>query len=212
VIATSRAIADDAGIRALVVHPGVDLVPVPASSGNRAAIGTVGRLEPVKRLDRLISAAAKLRPRFPSLRVLIAGDGASRPDLERLARDLSLGDAVEFAGWRDDVANFHRELGVFCVPSEHEGFGLAALEAMASGLPVVASRVGGLPELVEDGRTGFLVPAGDVDALADRIGRLLDDGELRARMGAAATRAVEERFTTDRMVRGIEAVYRAVLG
>lgn len=212
VIATSRAVADEAGVRALVVHPGVDLAPLAASSGNWPVVGTAGRLEPVKRLDLLLSAAAKLRPRFPDLRVLIAGDGASRPHLERLAHDLSLADAVEFAGWRDDVASFHRELCVFCIPSEHEGFGLAALEAMASGLPVVASRVGGLPELIEDGRCGFLVPVGDVDALADRIGRLLGDAELRARMGVAARRAVEERFTTDRMVGAIEAVYRAVLG
>jgi glycosyltransferase involved in cell wall biosynthesis len=211
-IATSRAVADEAGIRAHVVHPGVDLAPLAPSSGNGPVVGTAGRLEPVKRLDLLISAAAKLRPRFPDLRVLIAGDGASRPQLERLTHDLSLGDAVEFAGWRDDLASLHRQLGVFCVTSEQEGFGVAALEAMASGVPVVASRVGGLPELVEDGRSGFLVPAGDVDALADRIARLLGDAELRARMGAAARRAVEERFTTDRMVGAIEAVYRAVLG
>jgi glycosyltransferase involved in cell wall biosynthesis len=212
VVATSHAVAEAAGVPSVVVHPGVDLQPEPDRAEIGPVVGTAGRLAPVKRLDLLLSAAAKLRPEFPGMRVLIAGDGASRSELESLVRDLSLRDTVEFVGWRRDLAGFHRELGVFCIPSEHEGFGLAALEAMASGLPVIASRVEGLSELIEDGSSGYLVAAGDADSLADRLARVLGDRELRARMGAAARDTVEERFTTDHMVRRIDAVYRGLLG
>ena len=123
--------------------------------------------------------------RLPELQIELAGSGTCEPRLRSLAAQLGIADSVNFLGWREDVDALHRRWQVFVQPSIHEGSGSSALEAMASGLPVVASAAGGLPEVVEDGRTGFLVPVGAVDALVDRLGRLLEDEELRAEMGDA---------------------------
>src|SRR5919198_85514 len=115
---------------------------------------------------------------------------------------------VSFLGWQSDIALLHRRWCIFVIPSVSEGFGLSALEAMASGLPVVASAVGGLNELVEDGVTGFLVPPRDPRELADRIDRLLRSSELRIGMGAAARARASAMFSREQMVETIEGVYR----
>ena len=212
VIATSAAIAAEAWVAATVVHPGVS---IPAQAATRPdgppAIGTVGRLEPVKGLETLLEAFSALAPAHPDLRLEIAGRGSCEPELRASAARMGLADRVDFLGWREDVAALHARWRMFAQPSRHEGFGLAALEAMASGLPVVASATGGLPELVEDGRTGLLAPAGDATALARQLDRLLTDDRLRERLGAAGRQRAAERFGVAAMVAGIEAVYARLL-
>jgi glycosyltransferase involved in cell wall biosynthesis len=211
-IATSRAVAAVAPGGATVIYPGVEIPDSEASvQGRRPMIGAVGRLEPVKGLTILLEAAASLRNRYPDLRVELAGSGTCEPRLRSLAAQLGLDAMVRFLGWRADVDALHRRWQAFAQPSVHEGFGLAALEAMAAGLPVVASAAGGLPELVEDGRTGFLVPVDSVEALADRLGRLLEDERLRARMGGAARRRVHECFSVDEMAARTAKVYDELL-
>jgi glycosyltransferase involved in cell wall biosynthesis len=210
-IATSKAVAAAAGA-ATVIYPGVDVPPSKAPLRDRPPIfGAVGRLEPTKGLDALLEAAAILRRGHPELRVELAGTGSCESRLRSLAERLGLADVVDFLGWREDVDALHRRWQVLVQPSLHEGFGIAALEAMASGLPVVASATGGLPELVEDERTGFLVPVGDVEALAGRLGRLLGDDALRARLGDAARQRALRSFSVEEMAARTATVYDRLL-
>jgi glycosyltransferase involved in cell wall biosynthesis len=213
VLATSRAIADVAGVAATVAHPGVAIArPRPQSTpGDAPTIGIAARLEPVKGLDTLLHAVAALRERRPGFTVQIAGSGSAQASLVALRDRLRLEDTVEFLGWRGDLAALHAGWDVFALPSRHEGFGLAALEAMAAGLPVVASRTGGVPELVEDGVTGVLVEPADVAGLAAALERLIADPDLRRRMGAAARTRAQQHFGVARMGSAIEAVYDALL-
>jgi glycosyltransferase involved in cell wall biosynthesis len=211
-IATSRAVARAVPGPATVVYPGTEVPDrVAPLLANPPTIGTAARLEFVKGLPFLFQAAGALQGRHPDLRIEVAGSGSCEPRLRLLASRLGLAESISFLGWRQDVDALHRRWQVFAQPSIHEGFGLAALEAMASGLPVVASATGGLPELVEDGVTGFVVPVGDVDALADRLGRLLEDEELRVRMGQAARDRVREHFSGGAMGAKIAQVYDRLL-
>jgi glycosyltransferase involved in cell wall biosynthesis len=207
VVATSRAVAAAAGC-GTVIYPGAEVPESKVSLRERPpTIGAVGRLEPVKGFGFLLHAAAKVRARFPDLRVELAGSGTDERRLRSLAEQIGLDDSVSFPGWQEDVNALHRRWQVLAQPSLHEGFGLAALEGMAAGLPVVASATGGLPELVEDERTGFLVPVGDVEALAGRLARLLEDEALRLRMGEAARRRAAASFSVDEMAARMAAVY-----
>ncbi len=119
-------------------------------------------------------------------RLALLGDGPERPRIEAEVRARGLGGDVEFLGEQLDVVATLRRAHVFLLPSETESFGLAALEALACGVPVVASRAGGLPEVIREGEEGFLLPVGDVDAMAAAVGRILDDAALHRRMSAAA--------------------------
>ena len=211
-IATSKAVAETAG-PATVIYPGVDVPQSQASLREQPpTIGALGRLEPTKSLDVLVEAAAILSRRRPEVRVEIAGSGSCEPRLRSLAARLGVTDVVAFLGWREDVGSLHHRWQVLVQPSAHEGFGIAALEAMAAGLPVVASATGGLPELVEDERTGFLVPVGDVEALAGRLDRLLGDDVLRVRMGDAARQRAVRSFSVDEMAARTATVYDRLLG
>jgi glycosyltransferase involved in cell wall biosynthesis len=210
-IATSRAVAAAAG-SGTVIYPSAEVPHSKASlRGRPPTIGAVGRLEPVKGFGFLLEAAAVLRARFPDLRVELAGSGTDGPRLRSLAERLGLAGVVSFLGWQEDVSDLHRRWQVLAQPSLHEGFGLGALEAMAAGVPVVASATGGLPELVEDERTGFLVPVGDVEALAGRLATLLEDELLRTRMGEAARRRAIRSFSADEMAARTAAVYDRLL-
>jgi glycosyltransferase involved in cell wall biosynthesis len=213
VLATSEAVAAATGRHATVVYPGVEVPDTqPGDPFGTPAVGTVARLEPVKQIGQLLKATALLKARHPDLTVEIAGDGGCQTRLQELARSLEIVGSVRFLGWRQDVQALHRRWRVFAIPSRHEGFGMAALEAMASGLPVVGSATGGLPELVEEGRTGFLVPPGDAEALADRLGLLLDDDAMRQEMGAAARERAARHFALGRTCQLIEETYDRLLG
>lgn len=174
-------------------------------------VGTVGRLDPIKRFDALIEWFASRHSERGDTRLVIVGDGPERRTLERLVADHSLSDHVWLAGNRPDVADIMRSLDVFVLPSRNEGISNTILEAMASGLPVVATDVGGNCELIERGVTGELVSSGDRAALADAIAAYLEDDDRRAQHGAAARERVLRRFSLDRMMHNYDELYVAGL-
>jgi glycosyltransferase involved in cell wall biosynthesis len=165
----------------------------------------------MKGIVYLIRAFAHLRTEFPQLRLEIAGLGSEQAVLEREVRTLGVQDGVTFLGWRADLAPVLAGWDIYVQPSVVEPFGLAALEAMAAGLPVVATTAGGLTELVEDGRTGWLVSAGNPQGLAGRIRELLLDPMQRRAMGEAGHVRARERFSSDRMAAEISEIYESLL-
>jgi glycosyltransferase involved in cell wall biosynthesis len=164
-----------------------------------------------KGIDVLLRALSSLSDEEPVPRVWIVGDGPERPRLERLAARLGVDDRVRFLGRRDDVADLLTACDVYVQPSRHEGLGVAALEAMAAGRPVVASRTGGLAESVVHERTGLLVPAEDPAALAESLARLLEDPALRKRLGSAGPERVTKAYSPGAMVEAYAQLYDEVL-
>jgi glycosyltransferase involved in cell wall biosynthesis len=210
VVANSRATRDRLGDpRAVVIYPSVAVAPQPTratwGAGDRVRLGTAARLVPVKGVHHLIEALTHLT----ELNIVldIAGSGPERPRLERLALDAGLADRVHFLGWRDDLEVLMTSWQIYAQPSLAEGLGISALEAMASGLPVVAGNHGGLPEVVSDGESGLLVDPRDSHALAAAIRRLVSDPEVSLRMGAAARERVARDFSAERELTALEAVY-----
>lgn len=171
----------------------------------------VSNFRPIKRVHDVVGILASVRKATPC-RLELVGDGPERPRIEALVRELGLRDYVTFRGEMDDLAALYGSCDVFLLPSESESFGLAALEAMACGVPVVASDVGGLPDVVADGETGFLAPVGDVAAMAEAAGRLLSDDVLWGRMSGLARERARTCFAVDRAVDRYEATYQRVLG
>lgn len=170
-------------------------------------VGTAGRITGQKGLEFLIQAAVLLGPAFPDLRVVLVGDGEERSTLEKQARSVGVEDRVHFLGVRMDIPDLLGAFDIYALPSRWEGLPMAVLEAMAAGLPVVASGVGGLPTAIRDGQEGLLVPPEDPAALAAALERLLADPELRRRMGSAAKQRYEADFTLQVMTRRYEALY-----
>jgi glycosyltransferase involved in cell wall biosynthesis len=170
------------------------------------------QLFPRKGIRFLLQAAAQLKPRFPDLKVVLAGDGFERPQLARLAADLGIGPDVTFLGWvpNVDLPPYYRAAAVSVIPSLEEGFGIPAAEAMGCEVAVVASDAGGLPEVVEHGVTGLVVPRGDSGALAGAIGSLLDNPERRRAMGQAGRARALRLFDWDRSAEQFEQLYREV--
>ena len=167
------------------------------------------QLFPRKGIRFLIEAAARIKPRFPGLKVVIAGDGFERPDLLRLAAELGIAEDVVFLGWvpNAELPPYYRAAAVSVIPSLEEGFGIPAAEAMGCEIPVVATDAGGLPEVVEHGVTGLVVPRGNADALADAIAALLSDQALRRRMGQAGRQRALQLFDWDRTAEQFEKIY-----
>lgn len=174
-------------------------------------IGEVAKLWPGKGHDTLLHAFASIRREHPRARLVLIGEGSERASLERLAHQLGVAAEVRFLGFRSDVAAVTHALDIAVLPSLFEGMGRAVLEAMACGKPVVASRVGGLVELVEHGVTGLLIPPSDAAALAAALKRLLSDEALRVTMGQAAQQRMTEPFDATVMSARILALYRAWL-
>ena len=170
------------------------------------------QLFPRKGIRFLLEAAAQLKPRFPDLKVVLAGDGFERPQLARLAADLGIAQDVTFLGWvpNTDLPPYYRAAAVSVIPSLEEGFGIPAAEAMGCEVAVVASDAGGLPEVVEDGVTGLVVPRGDSGALAKAIGALLQDPERRRVMGQAGRLRALRLFDWDRSAEQFEQLYREI--
>jgi glycosyltransferase involved in cell wall biosynthesis len=201
--------------RVRVVYNGVDTARFAEfRKGTRAhgpVIGTVGRLERQKNLDVFLEAAECFRRSEPAARFEIVGEGSERPRLERRVGELGLADSVSFKGTTDDVPGFFSRLDQFWLTSDWEGTPNVVLEAMAAGVPVVATRVGGTPELVEDGCTGVLVPPSDATAVCCAAIALAADPERAARIGGAARNTVLENFSLQRMAERTASVYRFVL-
>jgi L-malate glycosyltransferase len=160
----------------------------------------------VKRVDAVLGIFDRIRRRVPS-RLLLVGDGPELGTAYRLARELGISPLVHAVGAQEEVLPLLSISDVFLLPSAQESFGLAALEAMACEVPVVASKVGGIPEVIEDGVTGFLHSLQALDDMAESAVRLLTDESLRRKMGTAACRRVRAHFCAERVVPMYEACY-----
>ena len=203
-------------VREVVIPNGIVLpeAPGPAERAQaRAAlgvtaddvvIGVVGRLSPQKAHHVLFEAVARCLPDVPSLRVVVIGDGELGPRLHRSAEQLGVGYRTTFLGTRRDVSLLLPGLDVSCLSSVHEGVPIALMEAMAAGVPIVASDCGAVRDIVEDGEQGYVIPVGDVDRFADRLRLLAADSDLRARLGKAARARAEREFDVERTARGYE--------
>ncbi|MBI4636032.1 MAG: glycosyltransferase family 4 protein [Candidatus Rokubacteria bacterium] len=178
-------------------------------SGDGPVVLVVGRLMPEKGQATLLRAAPAVLSRVPSARFVLLGTdhGGERERLERLAQSLGIRQAVEIRSWIADPRRAYAEADVVAVPSRMEGFGRVLVEAGCLAKPVVASRVGGIPEVVVDGETGLLVPHDDPKAWAEALSRLLGDPGLRTRLGRAGRERALSRFSARRHVEGVEAVY-----
>jgi L-malate glycosyltransferase len=170
----------------------------------------LSNFRPVKRIDAVVEIFARIC-RTVDARLLLVGDGPELGAVYRVGRELGVLDRIEAVGAQEAIIPLLSAADVFLLPSAQESFGLAALEAMACEVPVVASRVGGLPEVIDHGVTGFLHPAADLDAMASSAVALLTDAELHARVTAAARQRVCDRFCSDRIVPMYEAYYEGVL-
>jgi glycosyltransferase involved in cell wall biosynthesis len=175
------------------------------------ALGLVARLDHWGKGHReFFTALAVLKDRYP-VEALIIGGGRREAEMLQLAAEMGLAGRVHFLGQRDDVPDLLAALDVFVLPSHSEGVSLALLEAMAAGLPVLASRVGGLPEVVIDGDNGLLIPPQDPEALAAALARLLDDPAWAQKLGANARRQVAEHYSLERLGREINEIYGELL-
>ena len=187
--------------------------------GTELRLLTVGRLEEVKGVEYGIRAVARIAGRCPTLRYQIAGGGPLRKELEELARLLGVADRVEFLGpqTEDQVRALYADAHIFMLPGvvgrdgAEEGFGGVCAEAQATALPVVASRVGGISQTVDEGRSGFLVEPGDVDALANRLDQLIAHPQRWAEMGRAGRRHVQTHFDLDKSIDRLVDIYRRLL-
>jgi L-malate glycosyltransferase len=226
VVGVSQDTADKSGAvgharRISVIHNGVELAPARKTRAEvRAALdlgeGFVGVMvagfDKVKGHDVLLRALGALKRRGTAVTLLVVGDGGQRPAIEALARDLELGkNELRLLGFRSDVPDLLVASDFFVLPSRDEGLPLAVLEAMARSVPVIATPVGGVPELVTDGEHGLLVPVDDSEALAAAIGRLASDRALGARLGEAAHRRVLADFSFEGMTDKYEALYASLL-
>jgi glycosyltransferase involved in cell wall biosynthesis len=215
VVANSRAAADRLMFERVPAHKiavvpnglDVDQFSSRAARPSLRRVVVVANLRPEKGHDVLMDAAVEVARRFPDARFELAGGGPELAALQARAAASPVAHVFTFLGHRPDVAACLHANDIFVLPSRSEAFPNAVLEAMAAGLPIVASAVGGIPELVDDERTGLLVAPDDPHALADRICRLMTDTALAGRLGAAARADAEARYSFDRMVAGFEFVY-----
>jgi glycosyltransferase involved in cell wall biosynthesis len=177
----------------------------------RFVVGWIGRMTGVKRTDDVLDGLLRLRERGVDACLCMVGDGPDREHVERRAHDLGIIRHCLFLGYQDDVAPWYQAFDALVLPSANEGTPVVAIEALASGRPVVATRVGGVPDVVRDGEDGYLVELGDTEALAERLARLAADPELRARMGAAGRERVVPRYAVERLIDDVDTLYRTLL-
>jgi glycosyltransferase involved in cell wall biosynthesis len=208
----------------VVINSGIELkrfkeLPIPLKQNfkkelgipeNALIVGTVGRLVPVKGPEFLIEAAQFIIPKYPNVFFVFTGDGHLRKDLERKASDLGIKENVVFLGWRNDAAKIISVTDIFVLPSLNEGMGRVLAEAMALGKPIVASNVGGIPDLVIHGKNGFLVPPKNSKELARYIQILLEDKEKREKMGREG-REMAGNFSHEIMIKKISRLYKELM-
>lgn len=174
---------------------------------NAVVIGSVGRLSPIKGHEFLIRAIPKIAESVPNLFLVLVGEDHGEGYLQGVVAELGIENRVCFVGLSDEISAWHQIMDVFVLPSLSEGMSVAAIEAMFSGLPIVATNVGGNPEVIVDNQTGILVSAGDSEALADAIVRLCHDSELRNIMSVAGKERAHNCFTLSQMIRKYESVF-----
>lgn len=230
IFAVSRFVAQsvtDSGIDPQLVEINHDGVELPASlapesrlqarlrwgiGAEQTVLSCVGYLLPEKGQEILIRALPAVLQRFPGARLLLAGDGPCRLPLQKLTQELGLASAVIFTGFLDDVGEVYRATDVFLFPSVAEPLGSALLDALAQGLPAIAVAAGGVPEIIEDGRNGILVPSPRTEDFNLALLHLLADPQRSVELAAAGRATILEKFTADRMVEGILEKYERVLG
>jgi glycosyltransferase involved in cell wall biosynthesis len=174
-------------------------------------VAIVARLVPIKAHEVFLAAAAKIVARRPETRFLVVGDGERRAELKALAARLGLSDVVVFLGWRSDLPTVYRDVDVVVLTSRNEGSPVSLIEAMAAARPVVATRVGGVPDLVEDAVNGHLVEPDRPEAVAHAVLALLDDSERRETLGLAGRKRVYPAFTAERLLQDVDGLYTALL-
>lgn len=225
-IAVSHALARElaawgiAPERIKVIHNGIDPQPFQQAGKQRKAIiesdgtmvvGTAARMAPQKGLQYLVYAAAWLAGRYPQMRFVIAGEGPEQPALQELARRMGLSGRLLFPGFSRNIPVTLAQIDIFVLPSLTEGLSITLLEALAAGCAVVATHVGGIPEIVEHGVTGLLVPPASAGALAGAVAALADNPCLRRSFAQAGRKQVMEKFTVDKMLLQTGSVYESLL-
>ena len=178
---------------------------------DRFVVGWIGRMTGVKRTDDVLLAVRALRERGVDTVLCMVGDGPDRDAVERRAHQLGIVRDSLFLGYQEEVASYYAAFDALILPSANEGTPVSAIEALGGGRPVVATRVGGVPDVVRDGIDGFLVEPGDVDAMAERLSALAADPPLRHRMGEAGRASVHERYSVERLLNDVDALYRRLL-
>jgi glycosyltransferase involved in cell wall biosynthesis len=179
--------------------------------GGGFAVGWIGRMTAVKRTDDVLVAFKELRELGVEAVLCLVGDGPDREQLEQRAHELGVVRDTLFLGYQEDVAQFYSAFDALVLPSGNEGTPVSAIEALAAGRPVVATRVGGVPDVIRDGEDGFLVEAGATRELADRLAQLARDPALRERMGREGRARVLPRYAVDRLVADVDRLYRSLL-
>ena len=178
---------------------------------DRFVVGWIGRMTAVKRADDVLRVMRRLRELDVDAVLCMVGDGPDRDAVERRAHELGIVRDSLFLGYQDEVASYYAAFDALILPSANEGTPVSAIEALAGGRPVVATRVGGVPDVVRDGIDGYLVEPGDVDAMAARLADLAADPPLRHRMGEAGRASVHERYSVDRLLDDVDRLYRELL-
>lgn len=218
-----RYMAEGVVPRVVCIRNGIDLEKKPVQTDRwltrkelgvdveTCLIGTIGRLTPVKGLSYLLQAVSILLRQRANVRLLIVGDGVIRKDLEAQARHLGISENVVFLGHREDTLELMQALDIFVLPSLSEGIPMALLEAMATSRAVVASRVGGIPEIVDDGVEGILVEPMDVTRLAESCLRLIDSPETAMKMGELARKKVVQEFSATAMADRVAGLYKELV-
>jgi len=177
----------------------------------RFVVGWVGRMTGIKRVPDVLAAFERLIDLGVDAQLVLVGDGPERAALERKAQELRIQRRTLFAGYQRDIGPYYDLFDALLLPSANEGTPVVAIEALAGQVPVVATRVGGVPDVVRDGIDGFLTEVGDVDALGSRLAELAGDPELRARMGATAREHTIPRYRVSRLVDDVDELYRELL-
>ncbi len=189
----------------------LDFRPLYGIAENAFVVGWVGRMTGVKDTGAVLEIVRATRERGVDAVLCMVGDGPDRGRLEQLAHDLGIARSAFFVGYQEDVAGYYRLFDAFLLPSVNEGTPVSAIEALASGTPVVATRVGGVPDVVRDGVDGFLVEPGDTEAAAERLAQLAREPALRAGLGAAGRTEVQARYSVARLVDDVDRLYRSLL-
>ncbi|MDH7480457.1 MAG: glycosyltransferase family 4 protein [Armatimonadota bacterium] len=195
----------------VTIYNGVTFAPVERKIKNGMLVGTVSRLAPQKGVDYFIHAAALIAKQFPEARFCIVGDGPQRQSLELLAESLRIRDKIEFLGFRRDALDIVRTFDVFVLASTRESFGLTLVEALSQEIPVVASRTGGIVEIVDNEISGLLAEPGNPHEIANQVCRLLADPNLARQLAETGSRLVRERFSSEVMIKETQKLYMEIL-